>query len=147
MYENGGKYCGFVLNNERNGEGTFYYKDGGYYEGHWKKNAMNGFGRLYYDNGSLAYEGQWYEDEFHGRGKVFNDSAADLIGPFDYKTFSDYEQYWTLYDGNCILIKVTFPTITSRGMESCYFLTTSSILGNFATICLMGRVIITLLIG
>lgn len=48
---------------------------------------MNGYGKLFYDNGSLAYEGQWYRDEFHGRGKVYNDSASDLLGEFNYRSF------------------------------------------------------------
>lgn len=62
VYENGGKYVGYMLNGQRNGNGIFYYKDGGYYDGRWKKNMMNGYGKLYYETGKLAYEGQWYQD-------------------------------------------------------------------------------------
>ena len=78
IYENGGRYKGYIYNGKRDGEGTFYYKDGGYYEGYWKNNMMNGFGKLYYDTGKLAYEGYWYKDEFHGRGKVYNDSPESV---------------------------------------------------------------------
>jgi len=62
VYENGGRYLGFMLNGQRNGNGTFHYRDGGYYEGRWKNNMMNGYGKLYYETGELAYEGQWYQD-------------------------------------------------------------------------------------
>lgn len=55
VYENGGKYAGYVMNGMRNGNGTFFYKDGGYYEGRWKQNMMNGYGKLYYETGNLAY--------------------------------------------------------------------------------------------
>jgi hypothetical protein len=48
-------YKGYMLNNKRNGLGTFYYIEGGYYEGNWKDNRMNGYGKIYYDSGELAY--------------------------------------------------------------------------------------------
>jgi hypothetical protein len=33
VYENGGKYVGFMRNGQRNGIGVFYYRDGGFYDG------------------------------------------------------------------------------------------------------------------
>lgn len=104
IYENGGKYVGYMKNGQRNGEGVFYYRDGGFYDGRWKRNMMNGFGKLYYETGRIAYEGQWYKDEFHGRGKVFNDAPeATPQDCFDYKDMNTAETCWKYYEGTGIL--------------------------------------------
>ena len=78
-----------MLNQQRNGPGTYYYMEGGFYEGNWKDNRMNGHGKLYYESGKLAYEGMWYLDQFHGRGKLYNEDPVPLSEPFDYRTFNN----------------------------------------------------------
>jgi hypothetical protein len=104
VYENGGRYVGYLLNGQRNGPGTFYYRDGGYYSGRWKNNSMNGYGKLYYETGKLAYEGQWHRDEFHGWGAVYNDQPEEVLeGGFDFRDMNSAEEYWSSYEGTVLM--------------------------------------------
>lgn len=48
MQEDGGKYEGFMVNEQKNGKGKLSFKDGGCYVGEWTDNRMSGYGKLYY---------------------------------------------------------------------------------------------------
>lgn len=95
-----GKYEGTKLNGKRHGFGTFYYSEGGRYVGNWVENKMHGKGTLYYPNQKIAYEGHWENDQLSGYGVLYNEEVTPLRNPFDYRDFSDVEDYWTKYEGN-----------------------------------------------
>lgn len=60
---------------------------------------MHGKGNLYYSNGKLAYEGDWRMDEFHGYGKVYNEDQVPIQGSFDFRDFTDVNDFWASYEG------------------------------------------------
>lgn len=60
---------------------------------------MHGKGTLFYPNKKIAYEGQWENDQLSGYGTLYNEEVSPLRNPFDYRDFSDVEDFWTKYEG------------------------------------------------
>lgn len=60
-------YTGDWFENNKEGQGIYFYKDGSCYEGSWKNSKRDGKGLMVYSNGDI-YEGQWAEDLKHGYG-------------------------------------------------------------------------------
>ena len=56
-------YCGYFINNKRNGFGTAFYSDGSKFIGEWKDDKKNGKGIMIDSNGTiLTLFGKWKED-------------------------------------------------------------------------------------
>eukprot|EP00446_Apocalathium_sp_SHHI-4_P084371 CAMPEP_0177497522 /NCGR_PEP_ID=MMETSP0369-20130122/35091_1 /TAXON_ID=447022 ORGANISM="Scrippsiella hangoei-like, Strain SHHI-4" /NCGR_SAMPLE_ID=MMETSP0369 /ASSEMBLY_ACC=CAM_ASM_000364 /LENGTH=464 /DNA_ID=CAMNT_0018974677 /DNA_START=9 /DNA_END=1403 /DNA_ORIENTATION=- len=65
--ENGARYVGQWLGDERHGRGILVTRDGLRYEGHFKHNMAHGRGLFIEADGS-RYEGQWDQDTKQGHG-------------------------------------------------------------------------------
>jgi hypothetical protein len=65
--------------------------------GCWKENKMHGKGVLYYPNNKIAYEGDWKADQLCGYGTLFNEEVCELKGPFDYRDWSEVDEFWVKY--------------------------------------------------
>ena len=67
LWPNGARYDGQFRNNQANGDGTFRFPNGGVYEGQWKSDRAHGHGSYrHFDQAS--YDGQWRNDKQHGEG-------------------------------------------------------------------------------
>ena len=66
-------YEGEFVNNEYEGEGTFYPENDGKYIGKWSNNKRNGKGIKYYNDliNMKEYEGDFLNDEYHGEGTYY----------------------------------------------------------------------------
>ncbi|MCQ2818890.1 MAG: hypothetical protein MJ252_16615 [archaeon] len=60
-------YTGDWKNNQKEGQGIYFYKDGSCYDGEWKNSKRNGKGLMFYKNKDI-YEGQWKDDKRDGYG-------------------------------------------------------------------------------
>ena len=65
-YEDG-RYNGRIVNNKREGIGTFYFIDGKIYTGEWKNDNIEGKGIMKYKSGD-KYEGFWKDNKREGKG-------------------------------------------------------------------------------
>lgn len=61
---------------------------------------MHGKGILYYPNQQVAYDGEWENDQLSGYGTLHNEEVVSLKTPFDYRDWSDVEDYWVRYEGH-----------------------------------------------
>lgn len=52
------------------GSGTHFFEDGSRYSGEWVENQRSGWGTLFYANGD-KYEGEWSHDMRHGFGTLY----------------------------------------------------------------------------
>ena len=104
VFKMGSRYEGYKLNGMRHGPGKFYYQDGGMYDGEWRDNKMDGQGKLFYQSGKLAYDGNWRSDQFSGKGVLYNEIPDILEGSYNYENFDDIDEFWTKYEGNCLLM-------------------------------------------
>ncbi|KAM3138718.1 hypothetical protein pb186bvf_009282 [Paramecium bursaria] len=98
-YNNGSKYLGEMIENNKDGYGKLIFSDGGFYDGDWKNDRMNGFGILYFKDGQKAYEGYFADDQFHGNGTLYNRNPIKLMNQFDYSDFNQIGDYWIKYVG------------------------------------------------
>lgn len=74
------RYEGQYVNNQRHGQGTFWYPDGSVYDGDWTKGQRNGYGVYIYANGD-KYLGMWKEDRRHGQGEyIYKDYRLKYKG-------------------------------------------------------------------
>ena len=97
-----GKYEGTKFNGKRHGYGTFYYSEGGKYVGEWAENKMHGEGTLFYPNEKMAYKGHWDNDQLQGYGTLYNEDVDILRIPYDYRDWTQVENYWVKYEGNFV---------------------------------------------
>lgn len=77
IVDTGSRYQGDWIDNQRHGEGTFYWPDGEYYKGSYANDQRNGMGSYYWPNGE-KYTGQWKNDKRNGEG-AFYDSDGIVI--------------------------------------------------------------------
>ena len=84
-YENG-RYNGRIVNNKREGIGTFYFIDGKIYTGEWKNDNIEGRGIMKYKNGD-KYEGFWKNNKREGKGTLYYNNGNIFDGDWkeDYK--------------------------------------------------------------
>lgn len=61
-YQNGDRYVGETINNQRDGLGTYYYTNGNYYYGRYRNNRRNGFGAMFKSDNSITIN-YWRDDE------------------------------------------------------------------------------------
>ncbi|KAM3145730.1 hypothetical protein pb186bvf_002025 [Paramecium bursaria] len=94
-YKNGCTYKGEMLNDMRDGKGTYLHPNGSYYEGEWIKNQMNGKGKFII-NDQIIYDGEWENDEYHGQGVETNPNP--VYKDIDYHLI-EIENYWISYNG------------------------------------------------
>ena len=102
-YSNG-RYIGGILNDKREGKGSFYYKNGKKYEGEWKNDTEEGFGimkykngdqyegyfkkgkkegkGIYYYNNGNRYEGDWLGDKKDGKGIFYGSNGDRKVGDY-----------------------------------------------------------------
>lgn len=60
-------FTGDWFQNQKHGQGIYFYKDGSCYDGTWKNSKREGKGLMIYANGDV-YEGSWENDLKHGYG-------------------------------------------------------------------------------
>ena len=109
-YESGNEYTGELVNNLKEGNGTYKDEDGKNYEGEFKNDMFNGSGKLTctetFKNGEFfyteIYEGEFKNNMFNGPGKLTR------AGVYNGHNFEEkYEGYWSdneLYSKNSIYI-------------------------------------------
>lgn len=114
------KYIGEKVDNQRNGQGSYYWDDGQVYQGMWENDTMNGKGTLttisdgryegnykngkrsgdgkyYFSNGDV-YDGNWENDEMSGKGKYTFVNGDVYEGEFSENKFNGQGTY-TLSNG------------------------------------------------
>jgi hypothetical protein len=64
-------YNGDLVDNLKDGKGTYHWANGAKYEGDWVKDKRTGKGLLFLADGN-RYEGQFKEDTFEGKGTYYN---------------------------------------------------------------------------
>ncbi|CAJ1413351.1 unnamed protein product [Effrenium voratum] len=79
FYENGERYAGEWLGNERHGRGVQTWPNGARYEGQFEHNRASGQGIFQFPNGGI-YEGQWRSDRAHGHGSYRHFDQASYDG-------------------------------------------------------------------
>lgn len=77
-----GKYTGTIVNDKREGKGTFKFINGDEYIGDWKDNKFSGSGKFVYANGN-KYEG------------TYKDGLRSGTGTFTWKNGDEYEGKWS----------------------------------------------------
>jgi len=80
-YSNGGKYAGNWKNDQRSGQGTYYFSPDDpdkvdKYVGNWEDHWRSGQGILYWLNGD-RYEGNWKDDLRNGQGILYYHSGDE----------------------------------------------------------------------
>ena len=87
--DGGSKYAGQWLEDERTGNGVYYYSNGDKYTGTFLKGKRSGQGEYLYNNGD-AYVGYWFEDKKTGYGE------------FTFQKGGYYKGYWedNMMDGD-----------------------------------------------
>jgi hypothetical protein len=101
-YPDGSWFEGYVMDDLREGKGTYHFNGGARYDGDWKRGKMSGWGKLTFGDGSLAYEGEWIEDKFHGYGTLCNGEAVTpaQCGDIDERDLAKpLEKAWIKYEG------------------------------------------------
>lgn len=66
-YSNGDKYTGTFYKGKRNGNGEYAYLNGDLYSGNWKDDKKNGVGEFKFKNGGF-YNGEWRDNVIEGNG-------------------------------------------------------------------------------
>jgi serine/threonine-protein kinase len=75
LYYDNGRYEGEVVNNLKQGKGTYYWKNAGRYTGDWKNDVIEGNG-IYYSETGDKYDGEWVNGKMQGTGtKLWNDGS------------------------------------------------------------------------
>lgn len=113
-----GYYEGDIVNEERQGKGTYYWKSGNKYQGDWVSGDMHGYGVYYYANGcryagdfrfndregrgvftfadGSYYDGDFRYDAMYGEGVYRYADGASYKGHVEYGVFTGYGIYhWT----------------------------------------------------
>ena len=102
-YDNG-RYVGSILNDKREGKGSFFFVNGKKYEGEWKNDKEEGYGimrykngdkyegyfkngkkdgkGIYYYNNNNYYEGDWKEDKKDGKGVFYGSNGDRKMGNY-----------------------------------------------------------------
>lgn len=84
LFPNGDMYCGMYLDNQRHGQGTYYFaQDGMIYTGQWRNNLRHGVGRCVYPDGG-RYLGLWVDDQRHGEGRYTYPDGSSYSGEWDH---------------------------------------------------------------
>lgn len=97
------------MNGKKHGYGKYVYEDGVYVQGLWRNDELNGAGKLYFSNGKLVYDGEYENGQFHGFGRVYNWDPKPTKGQgINYKDFGTVREEWKSYEGNILLIEVSF---------------------------------------
>ena len=77
-----GRYEGEMINNKREGRGTFYFNDGDKYEGEWKNDFRHGKGIFYYNEGD-RYEGDFKNNKKDGKGIYYYKNGDRYEGSYN----------------------------------------------------------------
>jgi len=101
QYDNG-YYIGWTLNDERHGEGKYYWNDGVYYIGHYRFNERHGEGKYVYRDGTYE-DGEWENGNFIYGTKTYSNGDY-YIGYFKFNKRNGKGKYvyrdGDYYDGN-----------------------------------------------
>ncbi|CAD8206866.1 unnamed protein product [Paramecium pentaurelia] len=103
-YQNGDVYEGELLNDLKDGLGTYYYENGEKFDGLFSEDLIHGYGKYYFIGGH-KYEGDWYQGEKSGMGILdfstgdryiggFYKDAFDGDGTFEYKNGDVFKGKW-----------------------------------------------------
>ena len=63
---------------------------------------MHGEGTLFYPNEKMAYKGSWDSDQLQGYGVLYNEDVDILRIPYDYRDWTQVENYWVKYEGRFV---------------------------------------------
>ncbi|MDP5272790.1 stalk domain-containing protein [Chengkuizengella axinellae] len=78
-YEEGDQYIGQIVNEFRNGYGTYIWADGDMYAGEWIDGYYSGYGTYTFQHGDV-YEGDFLYEESHGQGTYTWSNGDQYIG-------------------------------------------------------------------
>jgi hypothetical protein len=95
--EDGSKYVGEWINNERSGQGT-HTQDGAKYVGEFRYNKYNGQGTFTFSSGE-KYVGEFKDDLFNGQGALNYSDGAKYVGDFKDDKANGYGT-WTFANGD-----------------------------------------------
>lgn len=73
------KYKGEFFNDQKEGNGTYYYANGDIYSGEWDKDQKAGFGTMYFENNNY-YRGNWFIDTQDGKGEYVWSNGCKYLG-------------------------------------------------------------------
>lgn len=83
IFPNGDMYTGQYVNNQRQGQGTYYWVDRGVmYTGQWHANLRHGLGRIVYPDGGRYY-GAWSFDSKNGEGRYTYPDGSSYNGSWE----------------------------------------------------------------
>ena len=71
-------YNGDLVDNKKEGKGSYHWTNGAKYEGDWVNDMRTGTGKLFLADGN-RYEGQFNEDKFEGKGTYYNKNNQVLF--------------------------------------------------------------------
>ena len=103
------KYKGNFLDDEYNGEGTFYYPNGDYYKGNFIKGKKSGRGCDFYKNGKIKYDGKFVNDKYEDNEGTYHFENGEIyIGQFKNGEKNGHGQIYKLDNNTYIKVKEAF---------------------------------------
>jgi hypothetical protein len=93
VFSNGDYYAGKFKNDEINGQGTYTFVSGEKYVGQWKDAKRNGQGANTYASGN-KYLGQWLNDLKEGQGTYYWKGGEQFVGQYKNGTRNGYGTYY-----------------------------------------------------
>ncbi len=100
---------------------------------------MEGKGKLYYQSGKLAYDGEWQKDQFSGFGILYNECPHACDTVLSCENFEDIEEFWTKFEGSCIVYLGHFSEDAKEGKGTLYFSNGDYFVGMFQKDAITGQ--------
>lgn len=72
LYPDGSKYEGDWVEDQRCGQGKYFYINADVYEGEWFNNVRHGHGSYTYAETGTKFVGQWKEGKREGHGELLH---------------------------------------------------------------------------
>ena len=103
------KYKGNFLDDEYNGEGTFYYPNEDYYKGNFIKGKKSGRGCDFYKNGKIKYDGKFVNDKYEDNEGTYHFENGEIyIGQFKNGEKNGHGQIYKLDNNTYIKVREAF---------------------------------------
>ena len=81
-YSNGDKYTGMFIKGKRNGKGEYVYQNGDVYDGEWVNDRKEGVGQFLFQKGGY-YQGEWRNNLMEGKGFMMYCNGDNYEGEWE----------------------------------------------------------------